>query len=311
MDVDIQVMDTLFRSIDSVLDSTLGTGTAKVMLFLGGLFGTAWTLQFAVSAFRWLFTGLDQAIGDIIGSMIRMAFIVSCAFNVPWYLRVVVPFVTNMPVWMGGVLAGSEGDQTNQVDMLLNKFVNAVIKLTEAMTISVFDDFSIILIAVAILVALCLGGVPFIGLCIGTLLVLKASTTLFLVVGPIFIAFALFDATRRYFWGWVSVVGGFMLANVLFSVVVGLAINFINSIVLKNGPIEPTWMGALSVLFYFGAFTFLAANLPDQAASVMGGASSRSIGIQGLAGKATGLGAASKFTQGLGQRLFRSRNRIQ
>ena len=313
--MDLHIAQTLFEAIDAALDGTIANGTAKVMLVLGGVFGSAWALQFSIKAMQWLLTGLNQAMEDILWSMLRVAIVVSIAFNVGWYVRVVVPFVTNMPVWMGGVLAGSEGAQTNQVDLLLNNFFDALMKLYDALSFSVLDDFSVIALAVTIILLVVVGGVPFLSVCIATLVLLKVSTTCMLVVGPIFIAFALFEETRRFFWGWISVVGGFMLANVLFSVVVGLALSFINTFVLKAGAVETTWADAVSIFFYFSAFTVLATMLPDQAAGVMGGVSSGSSGLRGLLGKGTGLGPASRMAgamaRGLGKRLMRNRNRIQ
>lgn len=313
--MDLHIAQTLFEAIDTALDGTITNGTAKVMLVLAGLFGSAWLLQFTIMAMQWIFTGLNRAFEEVLWSVLRLAIVVSIAFNVSWYLRVVVPFVTNMPVWMGGVLGGSEGNQTNQVDQLLNNFFAAIMKMIDAMNFSFIDDFSVVVLGITILVLMVLGGIPFLSVCIGTLVLLKVSTTCMLVVGPIFIAFALFDETKRWFWGWISVVGGFMLTNVLFSVVVGLALNFIDSYVVKAGTVETTWADAIAVFFFFSAFTLLATSLPDHAAGVMGGVSSGSSGVKGVIGKGTGLGPAARMAGGLakrlGKRLMRGRNRIQ
>ncbi|EGH18686.1 conjugal transfer protein, partial [Pseudomonas savastanoi pv. glycinea str. race 4] len=50
-----------------------------------------------------------------------------------------------------------------------------------------------------------------------------------------FIAFLLFDQTRQYFWGWVGAIAGFMLAQVLISVVLAIEIGFINTMMIKDG----------------------------------------------------------------------------
>ncbi|MDN4500157.1 type IV secretion system protein [Pseudomonas mosselii] len=313
--MDLHIAQTLLDAVDTALQSTLGSGTAKVMAGAAGVFGTAWLLTFTLQAMRWLTTGISEAVEDILWRILRMAIIVACAFNVTWYMNHVVPFVTGLPVWMGGVMTGSEATLTNQVDDLINQFVDAVIKVTDEMRFDFWDEFGVVAVGVCILIFLCIGGIPFISVCVGTLLVLKAATTLFLVVGPIFIAFMLFEQTQRWFWNWVSIVAGFMLTNVFFAVIIGLALNFINSIVLKTGTIEATWADAFSVLFFFGSWTMLATNLPDYAATAMGGASSGSSTLGGIAGKATGLKAATKMAGGvakyLGKRAIRSRNRIQ
>lgn len=312
--MELHIAQTLFEAVDTALNSTLASGTAKVMAGLGGVFGSAWVLTFMLSAMRWLHTGITEQIEDILWRILRMAIVVAFAFNVQWYLSHVVPVVTGLPTWMAGILTGSDAHLTNQVDDLLSQFINAVIKVSELMSFDVLDDFSVLVVGICILLFLCMGGIPFLSVCIGTLLVLKASTTLFLAVGPLFIAFALFEQTYRWFWNWVSIVAGFMLTNVFFSIIIAIALSFINRFVLKEGIMEATWEDAFSVLFFFGAWTMLATMLPDYAATAMGGASSGSTGIKGLAGKATGLSTAAKMTGGaakfIGKKLLQRRNRI-
>ena len=92
-----------------------------------------------------------------------------------------------------------------------------------------------------------------------------------------------------------------MLTQVLFAVVLGLEIGFINSFIIKNGEIDTTLLGNISMLIYFAAFTLLATELPNYAASVMGGASSgAATGLGGILGKASGAGAAMKMSKAAG-----------
>lgn len=307
--MDIQIADTLFKAVEAGLHSALMSGTAKVMLGAGAAFGSVWMIHFTLKSLQWLFTGMDAIIQDVLFSILKMAFIVFFAFNVAWYIQTVVPFVTDLPIWMGGVLSGQQGNQTNQVDKLISAFITAVEFLANEISLdSLF-------IGSCALIFLLIGGIPFIAVCVGTLITLKAATTLMLVIGPVFIAFSLFDQTRQWFWGWVSAVGGFMLTSILFSVVIALEIGFINTVVIKNGVIETTWLDVFSILFYFGAFTMLAVELPNYAASVMGGTPSGGVtGVGGLLNKVSGAGAARKMagaTGGLAKRLLKKRNRIE
>lgn len=313
--MDIRIAEPLFKAIEAGLNSTLMSGTAKVMVGVGAAFGSMWLIHFALKSIQWLFTGIDTVYQDILMSIFKMAIIVSFAFNVSWYIQNVVPFVTDLPVWMGGVLSGQEGNQTNQVDTLIGAFVDAVVKLVDAMDFDLLDNFNIVMMGICVLIFMLMGGIPFLSVCVGTLITLKVATTLMLVVGPVFIAFSLFDQTRQWFYGWVSTVAGFMLTSVFFSIVIGLEIGFINTVVIKNGAIETTWADAFSVLFYFGAFTLLATELPSYAASIMGGTPSGATGVGGLLGKGTGLSTASRMAGAAGKaiakRLLKRRNTIQ
>lgn len=308
----LEIAATLFAAIDKSLESTLMSGTSIVMTGLGAAFGSVWLIHFTVKSLYWLFNGMDAIVQDVVFSVMKMAFIVYFAFNVGWYLDTIVPFVTGLPTWMGGVLSGQTGTQTNQVDVLINAFVDAVRKLIDAMNFDFFDDFNVVLLGIAVVLFMLVGGIPFLLVCVGTLITLKASTTLMLVVGPIFIAFALFDQTKQWFMGWVAVVGGFMLTNVLFSIVIALEISFINSNVIKNGIIDTTWANAVSILLYFSAFTLLATELPNYAAAVMGGASAGGVGgVGGIVSKTAGVSAAKQMTSAAWRLMNKNRNTIK
>ncbi|MCY1453620.1 TrbL/VirB6 plasmid conjugal transfer protein [compost metagenome] len=135
-------------------------------------------------------------------------------------------------------------------------------------------------------------------MCVGTMVVLKFATSIILVVGPIFIALALFDATRQWFWSWVSTLSGFMLTHVFFAVAIGIEINYITNFILVNGGMDTSLMGAFEILVVFAAFTLLATKLPDYASSIMGAAASGGMDLPGVPGaqraaKVLGSGAKS------------------
>jgi type IV secretion system protein VirB6 len=312
--MDVQIAGDLYRAIDEALKSTLGTGTAKVMVGLGAVFGSMWMVQFTLKSIYWLFQGMDAIFQDVIFTIFKMAFIVYFAFNVTWYVQNVVPFATGLPNWMGGILSGQEGNATNQVDALIASYIDSLDKLISMMKFGFTEDWSVMFYAVLIIVFYLMGGIPFLSVCVGTMITLKAASSIILVVGPIFIAFALFDQTRQWFWGWVSLIGGFMLTQVLFAVVVGIELNYINSFIIKNGAIEITLMSAFEILLVFGAFTLLATELPNYAASIMGGGPSGGVGgIGGILGKTSGLGAARKMAGAAGRQIskFKGRNQIK
>jgi type IV secretion system protein VirB6 len=287
------------------------------MLGLGASFGSMWLVHFTLKSIYWLFQGLDVIFQDVIFTILKMAFVMYFAFNVSWYIQTVVPFVTDLPNWIGGVLSGSglEGKLTNQVDKLIAGYIGSLDKLISAMEFGFTQNWGTMFNSVLTILFYLIGGIPFLSVCVGTMVVLKFSTSILLVVGPIFIAFALFDQTRQWFWGWVSTISAFMLTNIFFSVAIGVELNYINNFIIKNGTIDMSLLGAFEILIVFGAFTLLATELPGYAASIMGGASSG--GVTGVPGG----GAAKRMAGGAAKKLggaarsiatrFAGRNRIK
>lgn len=308
--MDVQVAQTLYQAIDASLESTLATGTTNIMMGVGVLFGIFWLIYLNMKSIHWLFQGLDVAIEDLVLTILKASFVIYFAFNVGWYINTVVPVVNDLPVWMGKILSSSGGEQYNLVDALISNFMTSVSDTASAMEFSPVSNFKGTLLGILAIVFLLVGGIPFILVCVGTLITLKAATTIILVVGPLFIALALFPVTRQYFWGWVSVIGGFMLTQVLFSVVLTLEMNFINSNIVKNGVMDTDLLSCFAILLYFGAFTMLATEIPNYAASIMGGSPAGGVtGVGGILGRSLGTAAATRMSKSMGKKLMNLRNR--
>ncbi|KAA8688771.1 hypothetical protein ALO80_200032 [Pseudomonas caricapapayae] len=307
MDV-TKIAQTLFDFVDAALQSALVTGMTKVMLGLGALFGTLWLIHFTLRNMQWLYRGMNVAFEDVAKEILKMACIAGCAFNLQWYVQTIVPFITGLPNWMGGILSGQEGMQTNQIDSLIVAYASNLKALIGAMNFNIFKaSFSDIWLGIQAVVFYVLGGIPFLLAAVATLFVLKVSTTAIVAVGPLFIAFLLFDQTKQYFWGWVAAIAGFMLAQVLISVVLAIEIGFINTVMIKNGVIDTSLEGNLTILIVFCTFTALVVELPQQAASIMGGGPSGG----GIGSKISGFGAARGMTRGAAAGLSKVRQSMR
>ncbi|AWK15628.1 type IV secretion system protein [Candidatus Fukatsuia symbiotica] len=315
--MDVHIAQTLYQAIDEGLKSTIATGTANVMTATGVIFGTCWLIHLTMKSIYWLFQGLDMAFQDLLLTIGKASFIIYFAFNVSWYIDTVVPVVNGLPNWMAQTLSSSGLAQSNQVDTVISTFFTALQNTIGAIKFSIWDEAAAMWLGFLALLFFLLGGIPFIMVVVGTLITLKAATSIILVVGPVFIAFSLFDQTRQWFWGWLSVIGGFMLTQILFGVVLAIEFNFINSVIINNGKIDTDILSCFSILLYFSAFTLLATELPNYAASIMGGAPSGGVSsVGGIVGRGSGLRAAGNMSKATGKSImkgvnkFRNRNSI-
>lgn len=314
--MDLNVAQQMYEAVDASLQSTLVDGTAKVMVGVGALFGTFWLLHFTLKSIFWLFQGMNVVFREVVMEIAKVAVIAGLAWNVQWYVATIVPFVTGMPAWMGGVLSGEEGNQVNQIDAFITTYCTNLQKIYDSLSFSI-TDIKAAYLGLQALVLYLIAGVPFILMAVGTLMILKVATTAILALGPVFIAFALFNQTKQWFWGWVSLIGGFMLTEVLFSVVMALEIAFINSVIVKDGKIDTSLVGNVTMVIYFATFTFLATELPGYATAIMGGSPVSASGLGGILAKGSGLGAVmngARVAQNMGAKVvskIRSRNNIQ
>ncbi|EHD2125290.1 type IV secretion system protein [Salmonella enterica] len=303
--MDIHVAQDLFNAIDAAAKTQMGN-VSKVMSVAGIVVGAFWMIYILMQSLFWYFEGLTVVIKEVLITIFKASCIMFMAFSVSWYVTTIVPTVTELPVWLGNTIAGATSNNSNLVDGLLASYVDGLDKLFSKLGFNSGVFYAGISVAFYVL-----GGVPFLGVAVGTLITLKAATTLIMVVGPIFISLAIFPKTQQYFWGWVGVLGGFILTQALFAVVIGLEVSYINANVIKEG-VNLSMASCLGILLTFGAFTMLATELPNYAASIMGGAPSGGVSAMGgIAGKALGMNAATRMAGSFAKKLMKRRgNRI-
>lgn len=306
----IQVAQDLFNAIDNAAKIQMNN-VSLVMTVMSGVIGLFWMIYIGIKALYWYFEGLTVVIQDVLMTIFKASCIMFMAFSINWYMTVVIPTVTEFPVWLGNTISGNTSHDTNLVDSVINIYLDGLASFKKQMNFNPFsEEFSKLGFVLLSLIFYLIGGLPFLGVAVGTLITLKAATMLILVVGPIFIALSLFPQTKQYFWGWVGVLGGFVLTQALFAVILGLEISFINSNIIKEGTMDTNVVSCFSLLLFFSAFTMLATEIPNYAAAIMGGAPSGGVsGIGGIAGKALGINAATRMAQGAVKKLKRG-NRI-
>lgn len=305
--MDVQVAGTLYNAINAATQTQMGNVT-KVMSVVSALWGVFWMIYILMNAIWWYFMGFTVVIKEFMEMIGKASIILFMAFSVTWYTTTVIPVATDLPVWLGNTISGQTGVNNNLVDSLIGSYLDALIQTIQAMEFS-FSKATVF--GILALIFMLVGGIPFLLVAVGTLITLKCATMLILVIGPIFIAFALFPNTRQYFWGWSGTLGGFILAQALFAVVIGVEVAFINTNIVKGGEIQTDLVTCISLLLYFGAFTLLATEIPNYAASIMGGAPSGTTSAGGLIGRGTGLGAATKMAKTGAKWLTKRRNRIK
>jgi type IV secretion system protein VirB6 len=106
----------------------------------------------------------------------------------------------------------------------------------------------------------------------GVVIVAKVTLALIVALGPIFVACALFDATRRYFFGWLSQAVNYVLLMALIITVFQMVLALVGDQWGEIDGQDPMAGGLLFIaLCLLGAIFFL--QTPSIAAGIAGGAS--------------------------------------
>lgn len=271
--ITITIVATLFSAIDDTIQNTISSGASNLMSAVSPIFGLGVSIYFGLKALSWYTKGADMPVMELFENFVKMTIICFFSFNVGNYLSHVVPVINGLGDNIAGLL-NSGSTNANTIDKLLSDYITMISDYIDTMDFSPMTDFTATLQGIIALIIILIGGLPFIIITCAILLTIKIGMSLFLILGPLFIAFSLFEATRDMFFGWLRMMSSFVLINVLFSLVCTIEINFINSQIMNK---EPTWTSIGGMIVCFGSFIYLAKSLPSFASSVTGG-----MGISGI-----------------------------
>lgn len=285
--IQITMAETLFKSLDDTITNLITTGASNLMAKVSPIFCCGVCIYFGLKAIGWYKNGTDLPIIEIIEEAIKLTLMCFCSFNVGNYLRYIVPVISELSNDICSILSNN-ATTANTIDALLSNMINLFVDFInhpDFSSITVFSDLNVIVTAIAAVICMIMLGLPFVIITCAILFSTYVGLKLFLVLGPLFIAFSIFPGTRDMFWGWLRLVSSFILINVLFSLVCTIEIQFIRDNFLNSQDL-PDWGDLGSMIIVFGCFIYLAKSLPSFASSVTGG-----MGIAGISPARIGPGS--------------------
>jgi len=132
----------------------------------------------------------------------------------------------------------------------------------------------------------------------GVVMIAKVALALIVALGPIFVACALFEATRRYFFGWLGQAINYLILFALILAVFQLVLALVDDQWGGITGADPTMGGVVFIaLCLLGAIFFL--QTPAIAAGIAGGAS---VGLADFANAASLRGASTASSPQAAQR---------
>jgi type IV secretion system protein VirB6 len=193
--------------------------------------------------------------------MIGWAAIITFGLNISSYQTYVAPFVTGL----GDDLANTVGTGYSSqaaLDTMANAFIDSFIKLyNEA------DGFKQTLFACLAIFSEAVFGGAFMVVAIAYIILAKLALGILVAVGPLFIAAALFPATRDLFKNWTAQCLNYAFLVMLFSFAAQIEIAMITSHI----PSELSISGVFYISLVCLGMVFVSLNLPSIAAALAGG----------------------------------------
>jgi type IV secretion system protein VirB6 len=262
----LHIFQPAFQFVDSKLDVFLNERASSVMAQVSGPLRAALVLYVLLYGFAILRGAIQEPFMDFVVRSLKLAFIYMLATTVAYSTYVTQPLFHVLPDNLTQAISGSG---VPDVGSAFDQFFNRAAYLAEKITkeASPIDFGPWILGAAVYIIGALAAAIGF-----GVVLIAKVALALLVALGPIFVACALFDATRRFFFGWLSQAVNYL---VLFALIITVFQLILSLVAQQWGNIDGSDPMAGGLLFIalclLGAIFFL--QTPAIAAGIAGGAS--------------------------------------
>jgi type IV secretion system protein VirB6 len=310
MDPDLVIFAPAYTFIDGKLDQFLGTGADRVVAEIAGPMRLALVLYILLFGIAIVRGAISEPVMDFAVRSLKLAAIYFLATSSAYGDWVTQPLFHALPDTLARAISGATGgDAGTAFDQFFRHAAFLGEKLADKATLT---DWLPLIVSGSVFVVGALAA----ALGFGIALLAKVALALLVALGPIFVGCALFESTRRYFFGWLSQAVNYLILFALIIAVFQLILALVgDQWATINGQDPMTGGLAFIALCLLGAIFFL--QTPAIAAGIAGGASAgladfgnaAAMGLRGQApfsSGATGGGRAQTPREGGSLRPVRS-----
>ncbi|WP_261887512.1 type IV secretion system protein [Vibrio aerogenes] len=225
----------------------------------------------------------------LIGALCLCTFI---AFNTSWYMAHVVPFLTQSGDEISSRVWGSGTSGAATIQVLFNNEIKAIKALWGRADFGITSDNGAGVLAVLMILLVVIGWTPFLAIATAYLALAKIMVSFLLILGPLFIMFALFPSTRSMFQAWTGQCLNYLLLTIVYPMGFNILDQALHKVIFDSGEIEIKSMLMASIIFGFGILVSL--QIPTFCSNLSGG-----IGINGLVSNmAQSVGVGGRLARG-------------
>lgn len=262
-----QVFEPSYDFIDARLSVFLDDRLSSVIAQVDGPLRLALVLYVVLYGIAILRGAIAEPVRDFAVRSIKLALLYALATTPAYSTFVTQPLFTDLPNALTAAISGDGAPI--RLGAAFDEFLSYAAHLGDQIAAdgSPFDPAPYVVAAAVFVIGALAAAVGF-----GVVLVAKLALALLVTLGPIFIACALFDATRRFFFGWLSQAVNYLVLFALIIVIFQLVLSLVQDQWGSIQGSDPMVGGLLFIaLCLLGAIFFL--QTPAIAAGIAGGAS--------------------------------------
>jgi type IV secretion system protein VirB6 len=266
MDGDFRIFGPAYVLIDGKLEAFLGDGASRMLAEVAGPVRVALVLYVLLYGFAILRGAIAEPMMDFAIRSVKLALIAMLATTAAYGEWVTQPLFHALPDTLARAIAGTPtGDPGVAFDQFFGRAAYLGQKAAKQVTPM---NWIPLLVSGAVFVIGALAA----ALGFGIAVLAKVALALLVALGPIFIACALFEASRRYFFGWLGQAVNYLVLFALIIAIFQLVLAVVGDQWGRIDGQDPVVGGLLFIgLCLLGAIFFL--QTPAIAAGIAGGAS--------------------------------------
>ena len=300
MSASFQVFEPAYTFINGKLDTFLNDDASNVIAQVSGPMRAALMLYVVLYGFAILRGAIAEPIVDFAIRSLKLALITMLAGTTAYSTWITTPLFTTLPNTLAQALGSSA---TTDPGASFDQFFGRAAYLGEK--ISQQGNLANPMPWIEAVAVDVVGGLAA-AIGFGVVLVAKVSLALLIALGPAFVACSLFDASRRFFFGWLSQAVNYLVLMALIFAVLQMILSLVSQEWSTIDGADALAGGLMFIaLSILGAIFFL--QTPTIAAGIAGGAS---VGLADF-GAAVGIAvksprSAAYRTQGGSTQLLRT-----
>ncbi|QBY46898.1 type IV secretion system protein [Arsenophonus nasoniae] len=287
----------IYKDISSFLNKTITEQVATNFDTLYGYIFPLWStlvvIYLVIEAWAIIYGQKEMLMSEFIQHFLVISVVTVFMGASSMYVTEIVPFVMKSGEQISAGLTGSEGGNT--IDAMVNKIME--------MGKGIYDDFSNhsaldisgnIIVAIKLILLMISGGL-FVLYAASYLIMAKVMVGILLSLGGIFIAFAVFPATRQMFTAWMGSCLNYIFLNIGYAILFSIMMKYLTDYMTNNSAkIQSNVWEVFSIALVFGIGIFLLQQVATLMSILTGG-----VGINGLVGAVNGFAKTAAQATGL------------
>jgi type IV secretion system protein VirB6 len=296
-----QIFTTIQTAVEAPVEAAMDQVISGLSSYIQSPMQAAFAMYVALIGIAILRGAIAETLGDIIGRILKFAFVAWVVINASVYVTYVRDlFIDTLPNDLTNAVSGANGGATlaaSSFDQLFNKAYIIGLQVWQQTS---WDDVGLMVAVVAFwLVTLVVIAFLFV-----LFLYARFGLDLVIAVGPIFVCLALFNPTRSLFERWAFSALHYVILQVFIVVVLQLLVTTagieMNAIIANGGNAVDQVGLLLALIGMFFVFGILAKQIDPIVTGITGGATFHAAEISRYTLGAARMGAEKAISAGAG-----------